>query len=46
MVILLVALYGCEIRSLTVKDEQKLKMFKNKVLRNIIVTKRDGNCRE
>ena len=34
-------LYGCEIRSLTLRNERRLKMFENMVLRKIFEHKRD-----
>ena len=40
-VILPVVLYSCEIWSLTLREEQKLRVFKNKVLRKMLGTKRD-----
>ena len=36
-----VVLYGCEIWSLTFRDERKLWVFENRVLRRIFGTKRD-----
>jgi hypothetical protein len=39
--ILPVVLYGCESRSLTLKEEHRLKVFENKVLRKIFGPKRD-----
>jgi hypothetical protein len=41
-IILPVVLYGCETRSLTVREEHKLRVFQNRVLRRIFGTKRDG----
>ena len=41
MVILPVILYGCESWSTTLADEQKLRVFENKVLRKIYGPKRD-----
>jgi hypothetical protein len=38
-IILPVVLYGCEIWSLTLREEHRLKVFENKVLRRIIVPK-------
>jgi hypothetical protein len=35
-------LYGCETWSLTVREEHKLRVFENRVLRKIFGTKRDG----
>jgi len=40
-IILLVVLYGCETWSLTLREERKLKVFENGVLRRIIGTRRD-----
>jgi hypothetical protein len=34
-------LYGCETRSLTLREEQRLRVFENRVLRRIFGTKRD-----
>jgi hypothetical protein len=39
--ILPVVLYGCETSSLTVREEHKLRVFENRVLRRIIGPKRD-----
>ena len=39
--ILICVLYGCEIWSLTLREEQRLRVFKNKVLRKISEAKRD-----
>jgi hypothetical protein len=36
-----VVLYGCEIWSLTLREEHKLSVFKNRVLRRIFGSKRD-----
>jgi hypothetical protein len=41
-IILPVVLYGCETWSLTVKEEHKLRVFENRVLRRIFGPKRDG----
>jgi hypothetical protein len=41
-IILPVVLYGCETWSLTVRQEHKLRVFENRVLRRIFGTKRDG----
>jgi hypothetical protein len=41
-IILLVVLYGCETWSLTVREEYKLRVFENRVLRRIFGQKRDG----
>ncbi|KAJ4427358.1 hypothetical protein ANN_24978 [Periplaneta americana] len=40
-VILPVLLYGCETWTLTLREEHRLRVFENKVLRKIIGTKRD-----
>ena len=48
-IILLVVLYGCETWSLTLREEHRLRVFKNKVLRKIFGVKRDeitGEWRE
>jgi len=39
--IILTVLYGCEIWSLTFREERRLKVFENKVLWRIFVPKRD-----
>jgi len=47
--ILPVVLYGCETWSLTLREESRLKVFQNRVLRRIFGTKRDkviGECRK
>jgi hypothetical protein len=36
-----VVLYGCETWSLTLKEERKLRVFENRVLRRIFGSKRD-----
>jgi hypothetical protein len=41
-IILPVVLYGCETWSLTVREEHKLRVFENRVLRKIFGPKRDG----
>jgi hypothetical protein len=41
-IILPVVLYGCETWFLTVREEHKLRMFENRVLRRIFGPKRDG----
>jgi hypothetical protein len=41
-IILPVVLYGCETCSLTVREEHKLRVFENRVLRTIFGPKRDG----
>jgi len=41
-IILPVVLYGCETWSLTLREQRKLKMFENMVLRRISGPRRDG----
>jgi hypothetical protein len=41
-IILPVVLYGCETLSLTVREEHKLRVFENMVLRRIFGPKKDG----
>jgi hypothetical protein len=41
-IILPVVLYGCEIWSLTLREEHKLRVFENRVLMRIFGPKRDG----
>jgi hypothetical protein len=41
-IILPVVLYGCETWSLTIREEHKLRVFENRVLRRIFEPKRDG----
>jgi hypothetical protein len=36
-----VALYGCETSSLTLREEHRLRVFENRVLRRIFGPKRD-----
>jgi hypothetical protein len=36
-----VVLYGCEISSLTLREEHRLRIFENRVLRRIFGQKRD-----
>jgi hypothetical protein len=48
-ILLPVVLYGCETWSLTVREEHKLRVFENRVLRRIFGRKRDrvtGGCRK
>jgi hypothetical protein len=48
-IILPVVLYGCETWSLTFKEERRLRVFENRVLRRIFGPKRDevtGECRK
>jgi hypothetical protein len=40
-IILRVVLYGCETWSLTLREEQRLRVFENRVLRRIVWPKRD-----
>jgi hypothetical protein len=40
-IILPVVLYGCETWSLTLREEHRLRMFENKVLRSIFGSKSD-----
>jgi hypothetical protein len=40
-IILPVVLYGCETRSLTLREERRLRLFENRVLRRIFGPKRD-----
>ena len=45
----MVVLYGCETWSLTLREEGRLRMFENKVLRRIFGPRRDevrGDCRK
>ena len=41
-IILPVVLYGCETWSLTLREERRLRVFENRVLRRIFGPKRDG----
>ena len=41
-IILPVVLYGCETWSLTLREERRLRVFENRVLRRISVSKRHG----
>ena len=41
-IILPVVLYGCETWSLTLRDEHRLRVFENRVLRRIFGSKKDG----
>jgi hypothetical protein len=41
-IILPVVLYGCETWSLTAREEHKLRVLENRVLRRIFGPKRDG----
>jgi len=40
-IILPVVLYGCEIWSITLREERRLRVFQNRVLRRIFGSKRD-----
>jgi len=40
-IILPVVLYGCEIWSLTLREESRLRVFENRVLRRVFGPKRD-----
>jgi hypothetical protein len=40
-IILCVVLYGCETWSLTLRDERRLRVFENRVLRKVFGPKRD-----
>ena len=42
-IILLVVLYGCETWSLTLREECRLRVFENRILRRIFGPKRDEN---
>ena len=44
-----VVLYGCETWSLTLREERRLRVFENRVLRRVFGFKRDevtGECRK
>jgi len=46
-IILPVFLYGCETWSLTLREERRLRVFENRVLRRVFEPKRDevtGEC--
>jgi len=45
-IILPVVLYGCETWSLTLREERRLRVFENRVLRRIFWTERDEVTRE
>ena len=45
-IILPVVLYGCETWLLTLREERRLRMFENRVLRRVFGTKRDEVTRE
>ena len=42
-IILLFVLHGCETRSLTLREESRLRVFENRILRRIFWPKRDEN---
>ena len=42
-IILPVVLYGCETWSLTLREESRLRVFENRILRRLIRHKRDEN---
>jgi hypothetical protein len=49
VIILPVVLYGCETWSHTLREEHRLRLFENRVLRRILRPKRDevtGECRK
>ena len=46
IIILPVVLYGCETWSLTLREERRLMVFENRVLRRIFGPKRDKVTRE
>jgi len=46
IIILSVVLYGCETWSLTLREERRLSVFENRVLRRIFAPKRDEVTRE
>ena len=41
IIVLLVVLYGCETWSLTLREERRLRVFENRVLRRIFGSQRD-----
>ena len=45
-IILAIVLYDCETWSIILREEHRLRMFENKVLRMIFGAKRDGNTGE
>jgi hypothetical protein len=45
-IILPVVLYGCETRPLTLREERRLRIFENRVLRRIFGPKRDEETGE
>ena len=42
-IILPVVLYGCETRSLTLREERRLRVFEKRILRRIFGPKKDAN---
>ena len=44
-IILPVVLYGCETWSLTLREECRLRVFKNRILRRIFGSKREANVK-
>jgi hypothetical protein len=42
IIILPIVLYGCDTRSLTLREEHRLRVFENRVMRRIFGPKRDG----
>ena len=42
-IILPVVLYGCETWSLILREESRLRVFENRILRRVFEPKRDGN---
>jgi hypothetical protein len=46
IIILPVVLYGCETWSLTLREERRLRIFENRVLRRVLGPKRDEVTRE
>jgi hypothetical protein len=42
-IISLFVLYGCEVWSLTLREERRLRTFENRILRQIFGPKRDAN---
>ena len=45
-IILPVVLYGCETRSLTLREERRLRVFENRVLRRVFGPRRDEETGE
>jgi hypothetical protein len=42
-IVLAVVLYGCETWSFTLREESRLRVFKNRILRRIFGPKKDEN---